>query len=111
MREIDAKDLDKIIGKKNIIDIREEFEVNMLELKKKKGVFHIEREKLLNSPVEFLNRDEEYYIMCASGGRSFSVTKELENLGYKVVNVNGGIESYRGENIIIHMKELLQFYK
>ena len=45
---------------------------------------------------KYLKKEEEYYIMCQSGGRSQAAVKALSKLGYQVVNVAGGYGSYAG---------------
>jgi len=54
--------------------------------------------QLLNSPTNFLDKNETYYIMCQSGGRSSSAVSVLQRAGYDVINVKGGIGGYSGKN-------------
>lgn len=71
----------------NIIDIREDFEVQMGMLE---GAVHIP----MNTIPEHLNElddDETYYIVCAHGVRSEHVTYYLTEQQYKAVNVQGGM--------------------
>ena len=45
----------------------------------------------------FLNKDEEYNILCQSGNRSLQVAKYLHKQGYQVVNLMGGFGAFRGK--------------
>ncbi len=76
----------------NIIDIREDFEVQMGMLE---GALHIP----MNTIPEHLNEldsDKTYYIVCAHGVRSEHVTQYLSEQNYKVVNVQGGMAEIAG---------------
>lgn len=73
----------------NIIDVREDFEYAM-------GHIPGAQSKPLSSFSVDLDKDEKYYIICQSGGRSAMVCQMLEQAGYEVVNVNGGMSSWRG---------------
>ncbi|HEO8337117.1 TPA: rhodanese-like domain-containing protein, partial [Streptococcus agalactiae] len=37
-----------------------------------------------------------YYLVCQRGGRSIRACQFLELKGYKVINVDGGTEAWRG---------------
>ena len=93
---INVNDLDNLLGSINLIDIREGFEVSFGTLK---GAKNIPMGELLTSPDEYLNREEEYYIMCQSGMRSARTVSMLSDIGYKVINVGGGRGSYIGTKI------------
>ena len=76
----------------NIIDIREDFEVQMGMLE---DALHIP----MNTIPEHLNEldsDKTYYIVCAHGVRSEHVTQYLSEQNYKVVNVQGGMAEIAG---------------
>lgn len=90
---INVNDMDSLIGKVELIDIRETYEYNGGSLKSAKN---IPMNELLNQPEKYLNKDKEYYIMCQSGGRSSRTCSNLVNQGFKVINVAGGYGSYVG---------------
>lgn len=90
---INVNDLDNLIGKIDLIDIREPFEYKNGTIKTAKN---IPMGNLLESPEKYLTKDKTYYIMCQSGGRSSRTVKLLEKQGYKVINVSGGMGSYVG---------------
>lgn len=78
--------------KVQVLDVREGFETS-------KG--HIKGAVLLpltglKAADEVLNKDETYYVVCHSGGRSTRAAKKLSKKGYKMVNVLGGMSAYKG---------------
>ncbi len=96
MKQIKANELrkkieNKQVEAKNVIDVRSTMERMM---KKIKGSTHIPMHKVIALAESKLNKETTYYIICASGMRSSSVAKELDKLGYKVVNVTGGMSAY-----------------
>ncbi len=90
---IPINDMDNLIGKVELIDIREPYEYKSGSLKTAKN---IPMGNLLTSPEQYLIKDQTYYIMCQSGGRSGSAVKILTKQGFDVVNVAGGMGSYAG---------------
>ncbi len=90
---IPVNDIDNLIGKIELIDIREPYEYQAGSLKTAKN---IPMRNLLNTPEKYLIMDKTYYIMCQSGARSGNTTKVLAKQGYHVINVAGGFGSYAG---------------
>jgi rhodanese-related sulfurtransferase len=90
---INVNDIDNLIGKINLIDIREPYEYSGGTIKTAKN---IPMGEILNNPEKYLIKDKEYYIMCQSGGRSSRTCDSLTRQGYNVVNVAGGMGSYVG---------------
>lgn len=90
---IHVNDIEKMIGKVELIDIREPYEFQSGTLKSAKN---IPMGMLLNNTDQYLTKDKEYYIMCQSGARSARTCSELSKRGYDVVNVAGGVGSYVG---------------
>jgi len=93
VKVISVNDMDNLIGKVELIDIRESYEYNSGSLKSAKN---IPMGNLLMEPYKYMVKDETYYIMCQSGGRSGSACRELSKEGFNVVNVSGGMGSYVG---------------
>ncbi|MGG7176882.1 rhodanese-like domain-containing protein [Clostridium paraputrificum] len=93
VKSVNVNDLDNVLGKINLIDIREPYEVKSGAIK---GSKNIPMDKILSDPDQYLNKEKEYYIMCQSGMRSSRTTKALNKLGFKVINVSGGMGSYVG---------------
>lgn len=94
-KTININELDNLIGKEAIIDIRQPIEYKNGSIKTAKN---IALSNLLLSPEKYLDKDKTYYILCHSGARSGRATKILAKKGFNVVNVAGGIRSYRGSN-------------
>lgn len=76
----------------NVIDVRERNEFT---------IGHIP--KSINLPLstlalntKALSKEKDYYIICASGGRSSVATTLLNKFGYNVTNVEGGIAAWKG---------------
>ena len=90
---INVNDIDNLIGKVELIDIREDYEYKGGSIKSAKN---IPMGKLLNEPEKYLDKSKQYYIMCQSGGRSARACGSLTNQGFDVVNVSGGMGSYVG---------------
>ncbi len=92
---IHVNDIDSLIGKVELIDIREPYEYRSGSIKTAKN---IPMGNLLTSPEKYLMKDKTYYIMCQSGGRSSSAVRTLSKEGFDVINVAGGMGSYVGMN-------------
>ncbi len=71
----------------HIIDIREDFEVQMGMLK---TAVHIPMNEIPNAMPE-LKVNEPYYILCAHGVRSEKVTEYLREHDFDAYNVLGGM--------------------
>jgi rhodanese-related sulfurtransferase len=47
--------------------------------------------------MHLIDKNEHYYIICLTGARSQMVAKFLDQQGYQVTNILGGLIVYRGE--------------
>lgn len=92
-KAIHVNDMDPLIGKVELIDIREPYEYSSGSLRTAKN---IPMGELLDHPEKYLKKEETYYLLCRSGTRSKNTCKVLDKLGYDVVNVSGGMISYLG---------------
>ena len=90
---INVNDLDNLLGKIELIDIREPYEFKSGSIKTSRN---IPMGNLLESPDRFLIKDKTYYLMCQSGARSGRASKALLRQGYDIVNVSGGMGTYVG---------------
>jgi len=90
---VNVNDMDDLLGKVELIDIREPYEVKSGTLK---TAVNIPMGTLLGNPDKYMSKEKTYYIMCQSGGRSGQAVKALSKLGFDVVNVAGGMGSYSG---------------
>ena len=92
--EIDANELAAQLKNKIspiIIDVREEFE---LEISKLEGAIHIPMNDLPNRLNE-LDIDQDYIIMCRTGVRSAQICEFLINNNFKsIANLIGGINEW-----------------
>ncbi len=95
---IDISEIDDLIGKIELIDIREPYECKAGILKTAQN---IPMQDLLDAPDEFLDKDKEYYLICRSGARTASTCYILREEGYNVINVAGGMICYEGDNVEI----------
>lgn len=92
---ISVSDIDELIGKIELIDIREYYEFMNGSIKTAKN---IPMNQLLSQPAYYLDKSKTYYIMCQSGMRSKRVVNALQKLGYQVIDVKGGMGTYKGKN-------------
>ena len=58
------------------------------------GARNVPFEKLLVNPNKYLNKNETYYIYCQKGTKSLRICQMLGRMGYRVINVIGGYESW-----------------
>lgn len=79
--------------KLNLIDVREDEEVahGMIP-----GAKHIKMGEIPHS-LDQLDKDKEYIFICRSSGRSGNVCAYLQDQGYKVRNMVGGMLDWKGE--------------
>lgn len=47
--------------------------------------------------VDLLDKEQAYYVICHSGGRSQMACEFLAAKGYQVTNVLGGMSAWKGE--------------
>ncbi|MFS0671637.1 rhodanese-like domain-containing protein [Ornithinibacillus sp. 179-J 7C1 HS] len=96
MKEITAMELEQKLtaGEKvNIIDVREDVEVAMGKIP---GAKHIPLGQIPER-LDELDKDEHYYMVCRSGGRSGNACEYLTQNGYNVTNMVGGMLDWEGE--------------
>jgi rhodanese-related sulfurtransferase len=96
MKEMTAKEVESFIneGKAlNIIDVREVDEVAEGKIP---GAVNIPL-GLVAFRMHELDKSKEYIMVCRSGGRSGRATEVLENWGYDVINMQGGMLSWAGK--------------
>lgn len=79
--------------KLNLIDVREDEEVAQGVIP---GAEHI-RMGDIPSHVNQLDKNQEYIFVCRSGNRSGMVCEYLQSLGYKAVNLTGGMLEWKGK--------------
>ncbi|PLR68531.1 MULTISPECIES: rhodanese-like domain-containing protein [Bacillaceae] len=96
IKEITTDELHKKLqsGEKlNLVDVREDDEVE-------KGMIpearHIKMGEIPEN-LDAFDKDKEYIVICRSGGRSGNVCAYLQDQGYKVRNMTGGMLDWNGE--------------
>ncbi|SET32803.1 Rhodanese-related sulfurtransferase [Oceanobacillus limi] len=100
IKEVTPKEVEEIISNEDvnteIIDVREDEEVasGMIE-----GAKHI---PLGNIPdvADELDKEKDYILVCRSGRRSMNAALYLDEIGFKVRNMSGGMLEWGGEVII-----------
>ena len=96
MKTIEAKDVQQKLENGeglNIIDVREDEEVAAGKIP---GAKHIPLGSIEGRTNE-LDSSESYIMVCRSGGRSSQATQFLEQQGFDVTNMNGGMMSWEGK--------------
>lgn len=77
----------------NVIDVREDFEVENGTIP---GAVHIPLGEIPNR-VEELDASKPYILVCKGGVRSANACEFLADKGFDVTNLEGGMMSYDGE--------------
>lgn len=97
IKEYTTEEVEQLLKDSNkvLIDVREDEEVaaGMIEAAK-----HIPLGDIPDS-VEGLDKDKEYIMVCRSGARSMRAAEFLDEKGFKVSNMKGGMLDWNGEVI------------
>lgn len=92
MRSVMMSEFIRNIEQKPILDVRE-----MDEYKEGHIAHALSRPlSVIENWALKLDKKTEYYVICYSGSRSMNACTYLSRLGYKVVNVMGGMSRYNG---------------
>jgi rhodanese-related sulfurtransferase len=86
VRSVKANEIGELLGKINLIDVRETYEYKNGHLPSAKN---IPVNKIISEADKLLDKSKEYHIICQSGGRSSRVCNALNKNGFKVINVSG----------------------
>jgi rhodanese-related sulfurtransferase len=92
-QEITPEELKARLDRKQptvLLDVREGWETALCRLEHST---HIPIEEI-EFRVDELNRDDEIVVYCHHGIRSAAVAEYLRSLGYRAVNLAGGLESW-----------------
>jgi len=92
IKQINVFSLKELIDENDItvIDVREDHEI---EICSEKQFIHIKMNEIPNKTKE-LNKSLKYAIICHSGIRSNMVCEYMENQGFIVMNVSGGVDEW-----------------
>ncbi len=91
MYGITASEVKGMIGRINLIDIRDNYLYNLGSIPTAKNV---PINFLLSNPDMYIDKNSTYYIYCSYGMQSAKVCNILNNKGYKVINLLGGYNEY-----------------
>lgn len=58
------------------------------------NALNIPFEQLIINYSKYLNKEKKYYIYCQRGIKSRKICLMLKQLGYNVININGGYEAW-----------------
>ncbi|RFU64679.1 rhodanese-like domain-containing protein [Peribacillus glennii] len=98
METITAKEVQELVEQGTsliIIDVREVKEVAEVKIP---GVVNIPL-GLLEFKMNELDKSKEYIMVCRSRGRSGKACQFLENHGFTVINMTGGMLAWEGETV------------
>ncbi|KAB2399399.1 MULTISPECIES: rhodanese-like domain-containing protein [Bacillus cereus group] len=96
MKEMTTKELEEKLLRKevvNIVDVREVEEVAEGKIPEACNI----PLGLLEFGMHELNKNQEYIIVCRSGGRSARAVQFLESYGFRVINMVGGMLAWEGK--------------
>lgn len=82
-----------------IIDLRDPQEYKVSHIRGAVNVPYEESERLASYP-----RNQKLILYCDRGGASLSVAKDLAAKGFQTCSLNGGMQGYQGENLILKRK-------
>ncbi len=96
IKEITTKQLQEKLEQNetlNIIDVREDEEVanGMIPTAK-----HIPLQQIPEA-INNLDKNQEYIMVCRSGGRSMNAALYMDQQGFKPINMAGGMLDWNGE--------------
>ena len=90
MSDIDTVTVSDIPGAARILDVREDYEWAAGHAE---GAAHIPLDQL-PARLDELDPDEDLYVICRTGGRSFRAVQWLVGQGYSAMNVAGGMDQW-----------------
>ncbi|MEK4535941.1 MULTISPECIES: rhodanese-like domain-containing protein [Peribacillus] len=95
MKEISPNEVNALLKGNSTINIIDVREVDEVKAGKIPNAMHIPL-GLVEFRMQDLDKSKEYIMVCRSGGRSSMAVKLLENHGYKVLNMTGGMLEWNG---------------
>ncbi|GKU84820.1 rhodanese-like domain-containing protein [Niallia sp. NCCP-28] len=98
IKEITTAELEERLSKgENIelVDVRENEEVVQGMIP---GAKHIRMNDIPEN-LNYFSKDKEYIFICRSGMRSENVCHYLQDQGFKVVNMVGGMLDWKGQTV------------
>ncbi|MFE4351664.1 rhodanese-like domain-containing protein [Peribacillus butanolivorans] len=95
MKEISPNEVNALLKGNSAINIIDVREVDEVKAGKIPNAMHIPL-GLVEFRMQDLDKSKEYIMVCRSGGRSSMAAKLLEDHGYKVLNMTGGMLEWNG---------------
>ncbi|WP_227396357.1 rhodanese-like domain-containing protein [Jeotgalibacillus aurantiacus] len=92
MKNISPADVEKSYAELNVLDVRETEEIKSGKIP---GAVNIPL-GLIEFRKQELDKSKEYVVVCQAGGRSAKATQYLEDQGYQVTNMTGGMNNWQG---------------
>ena len=92
-------DYNEIINKKNIIDIRCSLDYNEKHIKES---INVPKMLLLSNPSKYLNKENEFYLLCDKGKVSLPCSKILNALDYKCFSIKNGIDGIKIKDLCVN---------
>ncbi|NYE96044.1 rhodanese-related sulfurtransferase [Psychromicrobium silvestre] len=91
MNEFESVPIEQLTEQVTILDVREQYEWDEGHIA---GAVHLPLDEL---PLRFeeLDPDEDLYVICRTGGRSFRAVQWLIAQGYSAFNVAGGMGAWQ----------------
>ncbi|TYS69137.1 rhodanese-like domain-containing protein [Sutcliffiella horikoshii] len=77
----------------HLVDVREDEEIEMGKIKQAEHI----RMGDIPENLDKLDKNKEYIVICRSGRRSENVCHYLQDQGYKVRNMEGGMLEWEGD--------------
>ncbi|MCT1904580.1 rhodanese-like domain-containing protein [Oceanobacillus sojae] len=98
IKELSPEEVETIKENDNIqlIDVREDEEVAQGIIE---NALHIPLGDITDVYTD-LDKEKEYIMICRSGRRSYNAAAFLQEQGFKVMNMSGGMLNWQGEIII-----------
>ncbi|CAI9390633.1 rhodanese-like domain-containing protein [Niallia sp. Sow4_A1] len=96
MKQLTAKEVEKLLREGKVLNIIDVREVDEVATGKIPGAIHIPL-GLVEFRMHELDKSKEYIMVCRSGGRSGQASQFLEDHGFKVINMTGGMLAWEGE--------------
>jgi rhodanese-related sulfurtransferase len=96
MKEMTVKEVQEYIKKNKNISIIDVREVEEVAAGKIPGIKNIPL-SIFTERMDDINKDDEHILVCRSGNRSGKAGEYLESLGYKVINMTGGMLEWDGD--------------
>lgn len=90
MSDFDTVTVNDVPADATILDVREDYEWVAGHAE---GAVHIPLDQL-PARVDDLDPDDDLYVICRTGGRSFRAAQWLVGQGYSAMNVAGGMDQW-----------------